>query len=153
MSVSRAAISWVRRLTSPVFRFGVSASISFFRIACTLLYSEISPFSPSRCPILAWIPGVASVVDQEEARKAGVAAFEAAVSGKWKSGSIAIRRKKGRKYAVAFDVVPLRAVAKETRSMPDEFISENGHDVTDAFLAYARPLVGELPVKAMLRGV
>ena len=34
--------------------------------------------------------------------------------------------------------------------MPDVFIAENGHDVTDAFIAYARPLVGELPVKAML---
>ncbi len=98
-------------------------------------------------------PGIASAVDQEEARKAGIAAFEAAVSGKWRSGSIAIRRKKGKKYAVTFDVVPLRSVAKETRSMPDDFIAENGHDVTDAFLAYARPLVGELPVKAMLSGI
>ena len=98
-------------------------------------------------------PGIASPVDQEEARKAGIAAFEAATSGKWKSGSIAIRRKKGRSYAVTFDVVPLRAVARETRSMPDEFIAENGHDVTDAFIAYARPLVGGLPVKAMLKGV
>ncbi len=98
-------------------------------------------------------PGIASIVDQEEARKAGIAAFEAAVSGKWKSGSIAIRRKKGKKYAVTFDVVPLRAVAKETRSMPDDFIAENGHDVTPAFLDYARPLVGELPVKAMLNGL
>ena len=98
-------------------------------------------------------PGVASAVDQEEARKAGIAAFEAAVSGKWAGGSIAIRRKKGRKYAVTFDVVPLASVAKETKSMPDAFIAENGHDVTDAFLAYARPLVGELPVKAMLKGM
>ena len=82
-----------------------------------------------------------------------IAAFEAAVSGKWAGGSIAIRRKKGRKYAVTFDVVPLASVAKETKSMPDAFIAENGHDVTDAFLAYARPLVGELPVKAMLKGM
>ena len=51
------------------------------------------------------------------------------------------------------DVVPLASVAKETKSMPDAFIAENGHDVTDAFLAYARPLVGELPVKAMLKGM
>ncbi len=98
-------------------------------------------------------PGVASATDQEEARKAGIAAFEAAVSGKWKCGSIAIRRKKGARYAVSFDVVPLSAVARETRSMPDAFIAENGHDVTDAFIAYARPLVGPLPTKAMLKGV
>ena len=98
-------------------------------------------------------PGIASSVDQEEARKAGIAAFEAAASGKYKSGSIAIRRKKGRKYAVSFDVVPLKNVAKETRSMPDAFIAENGHDVTKAFIEYAAPIVGDLPVKAMLKGL
>jgi len=30
--------------------------------------------------------------------------------------------------------------------MADEYINPAGNDVTDAFKAYARPLVGELPV-------
>ena len=37
------------------------------------------------------------------------------------------------------------AAAKYTRSLPGEFIAKNGHDVTPAFLEYAKPLVGELP--------
>ena len=39
----------------------------------------------------------------------------------------------------------VQAVAKNTRSMPDAFLAASGHDVTPAFLAYARPLVGPLP--------
>lgn len=98
-------------------------------------------------------PGVASPVDQEEARKAGIAAFEAAACGQYKSGSIAIRRVKGKKYDVTYDVVPLRNVARETRSMPDEFIAPEGNNVTQAFIDYAKPLLGELPAKALFKGV
>ncbi len=60
-------------------------------------------------------------------------------------GSVAIRRKKGRKYQVFFERVVLRSVAKETRHMPDEYIAANGCDVTKAFLDYAKPIVGDLP--------
>ena len=90
-------------------------------------------------------PGVASPSDALEARLAGVAAVQAAVNDEISSGSIAIRRKATKKYGVTFDVVPLRAVAKETRHMPDSFINKAGNDVTQAFIDYARPLVGDLP--------
>ena len=90
-------------------------------------------------------PGVASPSDAMEARLAGVAAVQAAVNDEISSGSIAIRRKSTKKYGVTFDVVPLRAVAKETRHMPDSFINKAGNDVTQAFIDYARPLVGDLP--------
>jgi len=33
-------------------------------------------------------------------------------------------------------------VAAKTRTMPDEFISANATDVTDAFRLYLRPLLG-----------
>ncbi len=95
-------------------------------------------------------PGVASATDSAEARKVGEAAFAAALSGEHASGSIAIHRVPGERYAVSFDVVPLSAVARETRSMPDEFIAPSGHDVTEAFYQYARPLVGELPRRGFL---
>ena len=64
-------------------------------------------------------PGVQSKTDLDEAMRAGAAAVLAA----------------------------LRAAdaAKYTRSVPKEFIAKNGHDVTPAFLAYAKPLVGDLP--------
>jgi 6-phosphofructokinase 1 len=90
-------------------------------------------------------PGIASSSDAMEARLVGVAALQAAVCDDILSGSIAIKRKATKKYAVEFEVVPLRSVAKETRHMPDEFINKAGNDVTQAFIDYARPLVGALP--------
>lgn len=92
-------------------------------------------------------PGIASETDSQEARAAGEAAVKAALSGKFRSGSIALRRTTSPdgSYGCLMDVVPLHAVAKNTRSMPDEFISPEGNDVTQAFIDYARPLAGALP--------
>ncbi len=90
-------------------------------------------------------PGVVSASDAAEARQAGAAAVKAAVVDGLASGSIAIKRKKTAKYAVTFEPVALRKVAKETRHMPASFINRAGNHVTEAFLEYARPLVGPLP--------
>jgi 6-phosphofructokinase 1 len=90
-------------------------------------------------------PGLASASDAMEARLVGAAAVQAAVCDGVKSGSVAIKRKPSKKYAVDFEVVALRSVAKETRHMPDAFINKAGNHVTQAFLDYARPLVGALP--------
>ena len=90
-------------------------------------------------------PGVASKADQKEARAAGAAAVKAALAGKLAKGTIAILRAKGKAYKVAFEPQPIANAAKYTRSVPDEFIAANGHDVTRAFLEYARPIVGPLP--------
>ncbi|MBR1920994.1 MAG: 6-phosphofructokinase, partial [Kiritimatiellae bacterium] len=54
-------------------------------------------------------------------------------------------RAAAKKYQAAFVPMPIREAAKETRSLPKEYIARNGHDVTPAFLDYVRPLVGELP--------
>lgn len=91
--------------------------------------------------------GCASETDSKEAWQAGEAAVNAALSGVV-SGSIAIRRAPGEVYTVSFEPVALRQVAKNTRHLPDAYIAEAGNDVTPAFLAYARPLVGELPETA-----
>ncbi len=98
-------------------------------------------------------PGLASPVDAKEARTVGMLAVKAAVKGPEASGSIAIRRKPGTKYAVFFERVPLASVAKETRHMPDEFIAKSNNDVTEAFLRYARPLAGKLPVIGRFKAV
>ena len=94
-------------------------------------------------------PGVASAVDQEEAFGAGYMAVRGALYADAefgvKTGTIGIERKKGKKYGVDFVARPIADAAKFTRSVPKEFIAKNGHDVTPAFLAYAKPLVGELP--------
>ena len=95
-------------------------------------------------------PGVASKVDQAEAMAAGRAAVKAALAGKLAKGTIAIVREEGKKYKVAFAPVPIQNAAKYTRSVPKEHIAKNGHDVTAAFVEYARPIVGELPKCAVL---
>jgi 6-phosphofructokinase len=96
-------------------------------------------------------PGCIAENDAAEARRVGVEAVRLAM--KQTSGSVAIRRKPGKKYQVAFEPVPLRAVAKETRHVPDAFINAEGNDVTEAFLSYARPLIGKLPVIGRFRRV
>ena len=97
-------------------------------------------------------PGMVSDVDAQEARAVGIEAVKLAVSG-IESGSVAIRRKPGKNYRVYYECVPLRNVAKETRHVPDSFITASGNDVTPAFLDYIRPLVGRLPAVGRLKAV
>ncbi len=96
-------------------------------------------------------PGLVSANDAKEAAAVGRAAVKHAVSADV-DGSIAIRRVKGKKYAVKLERVPLSSVAKETRSMPDAWISKDGTDVTKAFLSYLAPIVGPLPVVGRFKG-
>ena len=94
-------------------------------------------------------PGVASKTDQKEAFAAGQCAVRAALKGELTKGTIAILRAKGKKYQAAFAPQPIANAAKYTRSVPKEYIAKNGHDVTHAFIEYARPLVGDLPKTAI----
>lgn len=97
--------------------------------------------------------GVVSPTDAKEARTVGALAVRHAVKAPTGGGSIAIRRKPGKKYEVYFERVPLQNVARETRHMPDEFIAKDDNDVTEAFLAYARPLAGPLPEIGRFKGI
>jgi 6-phosphofructokinase 1 len=55
-------------------------------------------------------------------------------------------------YKAGYGAIPLDQVANQARPMPDEYIAEDGMDVTPAFLDYVRPLVGELPNYVSLAG-
>lgn len=94
--------------------------------------------------------GCVSEVDAREAREVGRTAVRIATAGDRPHGSIVIRRTgDGADYGATFEATDLQNVAKETKDMPDEFI-RGGNDVTDAFLEYARPLTGGLPVVGRL---
>ena len=84
----------------------------------------------------------ASAVDLDEAYKVGQkAAFIAAEDG---SGWMAtILREPGSVYRVRYDKVPLEAMANSERKFPAAWIAPNRRDVTDEFVAYARPLIGD----------
>ena len=93
--------------------------------------------------------GCVSDVDQREAREVGEKAVQFAFWGE-RDGSVAIRRTGF--YSVDYELLPLDAVAGKTRTMEDEFISESGTDVTDAFRLYLRPLLGsDMPDAYRLR--
>lgn len=83
--------------------------------------------------------GCVSDVDQREAREVGEKAVQFAMWGD-RDGSVTIARTGF--YSVDYRLAPLDAVAGKSRTMPDEFISESGTDVTDAFRFYLRPLLG-----------
>ncbi len=97
--------------------------------------------------------GVVSDVDAKEARAVGAQAVKFACRPESLDGSVVIRRKPGRNYQVSFGLVELRAVARETRHMPDAYINADSNDVTKAFLDYARPIVGALPAVGRLKAV
>lgn len=84
----------------------------------------------------------ASTVDLDEAYKVGQKAVELAAEGH--SGYMAtILRQPGRIYHVRYDKVPLEQVANSERTFPKEWIINNGRDVSDDFINYVRPLIGE----------
>jgi len=95
-------------------------------------------------------PAVVSETDAREAWQAGAVAVRLAVQ-RGDSGTVALVRRTGPRYGVQFERRELHQVARATRSMPDDFIAPSGHDVTEAFLEYARPLIGPLPVPGRLR--
>jgi len=96
-------------------------------------------------------PGIQSPVDVREARWCGRHAVQFAMEED--NGSVAIKRTgNGKDYAVELFRTELKNVAEHARTMPDEFINEEGNGVTEAFIEYAMPLVGELPKTEYLGG-
>jgi 6-phosphofructokinase len=84
----------------------------------------------------------ASPVDLDEACAVGRKAVELAVAGEGGYMST-ILRDPGAAYSVRYDKVPLDVVANSERKFPAGWIAPSGCDVTDDFVRYARPLVGE----------
>ena len=84
----------------------------------------------------------ASTVDLEEAYKVGQKAVLVALEDG--SGYMAtILRRPGSLYSVYYDKVPLEKVANSERAFPGAWIAPSRVDVTDDFVRYARPLIGD----------
>ncbi len=81
----------------------------------------------------------ASTVDMAAAYAVGQKAALLAAEGR--SGFMStILREPGPIYHVRYDAVPLEVVANSERAFPAEWITPDGSDVTDEFVAYAMPL-------------
>ena len=94
---------------------------------------------------------VAELLKANEARWCGRHAVQYAMTDD--SGSVAIKRLgNGADYKVVLFRTELSNVAEKTKPMPDEFINAEGNGITDAFIEYAMPLIGDLPKTEYLGG-
>jgi 6-phosphofructokinase 1 len=95
----------------------------------------------------------ASVVDLDEAYKLGLKAAQIAAEDG--SGYMStILRQPGPVYNVRYDKVPLDLVANSERSFPKQWIAPSRVDVTDDFVKYARPLIGDAwPTIPLVNGI
>lgn len=90
--------------------------------------------------------------DIEEAVACGRRAVELAaegVSGKM----VSIVRESNDPYRWSLGATPLAEVAVEAKPMPNEYINEQGNDITPACVEYLKPLIGPLPDYVRLEGV
>ncbi len=86
-------------------------------------------------------PGTVSDTDQKEARLAGQAAVKFSMMEDYQNGSVVIIRTK--EYEIEYQLTELQNIAAKTKHMPEEFINQEGNNVTEAFIQYGLPLLGE----------
>jgi hypothetical protein len=83
----------------------------------------------------------ASPVDLREAYRVGQQAVREALRGR-DQGLIVLRRDPGPKYHCSLGVADLDKVANHERKLPRDYMNDSGNYPTEAFLSYARPLLG-----------
>jgi ATP-dependent phosphofructokinase / diphosphate-dependent phosphofructokinase len=83
-----------------------------------------------------------STIDLDEAYRVGQKAVDIAVNdgNGWMATML---RESGFIYNIKYDKVPLEKVALSERFFPEKWIDSSRVDVTDEFLDYVRPLIGE----------
>ena len=99
-------------------------------------------------------PSAGADSDRETGSLAGRPVRGRAAVGLAKQGEsgvmVTLKRQAGSEYKCTTGTIALEEVAIKAKPMPDEFINSEGNFVTDAFLDYLQPLVGELPDYARL---
>jgi len=84
----------------------------------------------------------ASTIDIDEAYRVGEKAVEIA-KDEGNGWMATILRNPGEQYSVSYDKVPLDKVALSERTFPEKWITPGKTDVTDEFIRYVRPLIGD----------
>jgi 6-phosphofructokinase 1 len=93
---------------------------------------------------------LASEVDLDEAYALGAGAVERLLEGETAIITI-LRRTSDEPYTCEVDAVPVDLIANRVRHLPDDFIAASGTGITDAFRAYALPLLGPDPFPGYTR--
>lgn len=94
---------------------------------------------------------LASAVDIEESVQAGIKGVKTALEG-ITGMMIAFKRTADSPYTMECVTVDVNEVCNKEKLFPNEWISKNGTDVTDDFLAYALPLIQGEPERKMEGG-
>ena len=89
--------------------------------------------------------GIYSQVDAMEARIVGRKAVEYSLQGLTGQSVIMTRTGNGKDYAVEYSNTDIANVARQTKSLPAEYINAEGNNILDSFKDYVAPLVGEIP--------
>lgn len=89
---------------------------------------------------------MASATDIQESKMLGMTACQLALDGE--SGLMAsIERSSNTPYQVKFSGVPVAEVSNKEKTVPMDYINEQGNDVTEKMMEYLYPLIqGEVPV-------
>lgn len=83
-----------------------------------------------------------SPVDREEAVLVGREAVKAAVAGQT-GVMVGINRAPGEEYKIETSLVSIDDVMLHERILPQEYINDRGNDVTQEFVDWCKPLIGE----------
>lgn len=84
--------------------------------------------------------GMMSRTDQEEAIKAGRFGVQAALLGET-GKMVAYQRVKDAPYEMELSLEDVNEICNKEKTVPREWISEDGSDIKEAFIQYARPLI------------
>ncbi len=83
---------------------------------------------------------IASATDIEESRMLGMKAVALALEGK--SGvMVTLNRKDSEEYTVEYGDVDIKQVANQEKTVPPDWITKDGHDITDELFDYLYPLI------------
>ncbi len=88
--------------------------------------------------------GYVSEVDAKEAREVARQAVRYSTDPSRIEGSVVMIRTSNSPYEIELDFTSIKNVARDTKHLADEYIKD-GNDITQAFIDYAKPLVGTLP--------
>ena len=115
------------------------AAVAKERLGCKTRAVELSTFQ--RCA-----SHLASPVDSDEAFELGRHGVRAALAGE-SVKMCGVRRVSDVPYEVAYELTDVLAVANQVKAVPREWITADGMNVTEDFVRYVAPLVGELPAQ------
>lgn len=132
-------------IVPPVFKSGRSVYYGDVSAYLTnLIIKELGIKSRNEKPGILGRASIAyqSKVDREEAILVGREAVKAALAKKT-AVMVGLVRKEGDDYEIETPLIPIDQVMLHERKLPDEFISDDGFDITDEYLKWLKPILGQ----------